>query len=57
MMNTTMGKLCSVGSNCVAPNGNKTIPNHVRKRLIDAHEAGLTYKQMSQLFGVKVDAA
>ena len=29
----------------------------MRRRLIDAHEAGITYKQMSQLFGVKVDTA
>ena len=56
-MNTTLGNSVPVGSNCIAPKGSKTIPNDVRKRLIDAQEAGLTYKQMSQLFGVKVDTA
>ena len=57
MMNTTLGNSVPVGSNCIASKGNKTIPNDVRKRLIDAHEAALTYKQMSQLFGRKVDSA
>ena len=52
-----MGTSESVGSNSVAPKGGKTITNDVRRRLIDAHEADLTYKQMSQLFGVKVDTA
>ena len=56
-MNTTLGNSVPVGSNYIAPKGSKTIPNDVRKRLIDGHEAGLTYKQMSQLFGVKVDTA
>ena len=53
MMNTTLGNSVPVGSNCMALKGSKNIPNDVRKRLIDAHEAGLTYKQMSQLFGGK----
>ena len=56
-MNTTLGNSVPVGSNCIAPKGSKTISNDVRKRLIDAHDAGLTYKQMSQLSGVKVDTA
>ena len=57
MINTTLGNSVPVGSNRIAPKGSKTIPKDVRKRLIDAHEAGLTYKQMSQLFGIKVDTA
>ena len=56
-MNITLGNSVHDGSNCIAPKGSKTIPNDVRKRLIDAHEAGFTYKQVSQLFGVKVDTA
>ena len=56
-MNTTLGNSESVGSNSLAPKGGKTITNDVRRGLIDAHEAGLTYKRMSQLFGVKVDTA
>ena len=40
----------SVGSKKLAPKGGETITNDVRRRLIDAHEADLTYKRMSQLF-------
>ena len=54
-MKTTLGKSESVGSNSLASKGGKTITNDVRRRLIDAHEVGHTYKRMSQLFGVEVD--
>ena len=37
--------------NSVAPKRAKTRTNVVHRRLIDAHEAGLTYKRMSQLLG------
>ena len=57
MMNTTLRNFIPVGSNSVAPEGSEPIPNNVRIRLIGAHEAGLSYKEMSQLFGVKVDTA
>ena len=56
-MNTTLGNSESVESNSINPRRCKTITNDVRSRLIDAHEAGLTYKRMYQLFGVKVDTA
>ena len=35
----------------------KTIRADIRARLIDAHEAGVTYKQMERLYGVKKDNA
>ena len=37
--------------------GGKTIRTDIRARLIDAHEAGVTYKQMERLYGVKKDNA
>ena len=56
-MNTTLGNSEYVESNSIAPRICKAITNDVRKWLINAHKAGLTYKQMSPLFGVKVDTA
>ena len=41
----------------IVPCKGKAISNDIRKRLIDADEAGVAYKQMSLLFGVKVDTA
>ena len=37
--------------------GGKTIRADIRARLIDAHEAGVTYKKMERLYGVKKDTA
>ena len=39
------------------PRGGKSIPKDIRKRLIDAHEAGISYEKMTQLYGVKKDTA
>ena len=33
--------------------GGKSIPKAMRKRLIDAHESGISYEHMTQLYGVK----
>ena len=41
----------------IVPRKGKAISNEIRKRLIDADEAGISYKQMSLLFGVKADTA
>ena len=37
--------------------GGKTIRADIRARLIDAHKAGVTYKQMERLYGIKKDTA
>ena len=39
------------------PRGGKSIPKGMRKRLIDAHESGISYEQMTRLYGVKKDTA
>ena len=39
------------------PCGGKSIPKEMRKRLIDAHESGINYEQMTRLYGVKKDTA
>ena len=39
------------------PRGEKSIPKGMRKRLIDAHESGINYEQMTRLYGVKKDTA
>ena len=35
----------------------RAISNELRQRLIDAHQSGVTYKQMTRLYGVKKDTA
>ena len=39
------------------PRGGKSFPKEMRKRLIDAHESGDNYEQMTRLYGVKKDTA
>ena len=35
--------------------GGRAISNELLQRLIDAHQSGVTYKQMTRLYGVKKD--
>ena len=37
--------------------GGRAINNELRQRLIDAHQTGVTYRQMERLYGVKRDTA
>ena len=39
----------------ITQRGGRAINNELRQRLIDAHQTGVTYRQMERLYGVKRD--
>ena len=41
----------------ITQRGGRAINNELRQRLIDAHQTGITYRQMERLYGVKRDTA
>ena len=41
----------------ITQSGGRAINNELRHRLIDAHQTGVTYRQMERLYGVKIDTA
>ena len=49
------GQHSTTSSTVAILRGGRAISNELRQRLIDAHQSGVTYKQMTRLYGVKKD--
>ena len=41
----------------ITQRGGRAINKELRQRLIDAHQTGVTYRQMERIYGVKRDTA
>ena len=51
------GQHSTTSSTVAISRSGRAISNELRQRLTDAHQSGVTYKQMTRLYGVKKDTA